>query len=239
MSALAELLSDVSSHHEPDPILIESSYLYFMRLCSAAPSEFWRQLLGANRDEWIRQSVRSEKVYFETNNRMALLCDLLAEYYPKAKFIHLVRHPFDFVRSGMRRKYYAEHPWDFARIHPRPEDSASEGWDENSQLEKCAWLWEKTNSHINKVLETLPEERSLFVRSEDIFNNAGDTVRNVLSFISDSDTPEPKKVENILGMKLNQQTRGIVPTWKDWPAEEARTVRHYCEELMKEYGYDI
>ena len=48
MSALAELISDVSSHHEPEPKLIEASYLYFMQLCPDAPSDFWQQLLGAS-----------------------------------------------------------------------------------------------------------------------------------------------------------------------------------------------
>ncbi len=239
VSALAELIPDASSHHEPEPKLIEASYLYFMHLCSDASSDFWQQLLGINRDELIRQAVRSEKVYFETNNRMALLSDLLVSYYPKAKFIHLVRHPCDFVRSGMRRKYYADHPWDFVRIAPQQEEPAYTGWKENSQLEKCSWLWARTNSHIDRVLDAVSEERRLFVRSEDIFNNAGGTVQNVLSFISDRHRPDPKKIENVLGMKLNQQARGIYPAWKNWPAEEIRIVRQHCGDLMKKYGYDI
>ncbi|MCI5123032.1 MAG: hypothetical protein D3925_00785 [Candidatus Electrothrix sp. AR5] len=239
MSALAALIPDVDSHHEPEPTLLEPSYLYCMQLCSDAESNFWQQLLAANRDELIRQAVRSEKIYFETNNRMALLCDLLTSYYPKAKFIHLVRHPCDFVRSGMRRKYYNHHPWDFVRISPRPEDPAYAGWDESSQLEKCSWLWAKTNSHIDKVLDTIPEEQRLFVRSEDIFNNVGSAVQDVLSFISDRHTPDPKKIENVLGMKLNQQTHGIFPSWKDWPTEEIHILQHHCGDLMKKYNYDI
>lgn len=61
MSALAELISDVDSHHEPEPTLLEESYLYFMQLCPETPNDFWQQLLGANRDELIRQAARSEK----------------------------------------------------------------------------------------------------------------------------------------------------------------------------------
>lgn len=239
MSALAELIPDVSSHHEPEPTLFEASYLYFMQLCPDAPSDFWQQLLGVNRDELIRQAVHSKKIYFETNNRLALLSNLLVSYYPKAKFIHLVRHPCDFVRSGMRRKYYANHPWDFVRIAPQQEDPAYIGWQERSQLEKCAWLWAKTNSHVDTVLETVPEERKLFVRSEDIFNNVGNSVRNVLSFISERHQPDQKKIDEVLGMKLNQQIHGIYPTWENWRTEEAQIVQHHCGELIQQYGYDI
>ena len=238
MSALADLISDVDSHHEPEPKLIEASFLYFMQLCPGATEIFWQQLLAANRDELIRQAARSGRIYCETNNRMALLCELLVEYYPKAKFIHLVRHPSDFVRSGMRRNYYNNHPWDFVRIYPHPDDSMYAGWKESSQLEKCSWLWAKTNSHIDRVLSTISEERKLFVRSEDIFNNVESSVRNVLSFTNDRHIPDAKKIENVLGMKLNQQTHGIFPRWQDWSAEEVRTLQHHCGELMKKYDYD-
>jgi hypothetical protein len=210
-----------------------------MQLCPHAPDAFWPQLLGVNRDELIRQAARPGKVYFETNNRMALLSDLLVSYYPKAKFIHLVRHPCDFVRSGIRRKYYASHPWDFVRITPQQNDPAHADWDDKSQLEKCAWLWAKTNAHIDKVLETVPEKRKLFVRSEDIFNNVGNTVQDVLSFISETHLPDQKKIERVLGMKLNQQTQGIYPTRENWLEEEAQIVQHHCDKLMRKYGYDL
>lgn len=239
MSALAGLISDVDSHHEPNPTLLDASYLYFMQLCPEAPNEFWQQLLGANRDELIRQAAHSGKIYFETNNRMALLCDLLVKYYSRAKFIHLVRHPCDFVRSGMRRNYYNNHPWDFVRMIPQQDDPAFVRWKESSQLEKCAWLWAKTNSHIDMALENVPEERKLFVRSEDIFNNLGNTVQNVLSFITKRHQTDQKKIEKVLGMKLNQQTHGIYPTWENWPLEEAQIVQHHCGELVKQYGYDF
>ena len=61
----------------------------------------------------------------------------------------------------------------------------------------------------------------MFVRSEDIFNNAGGKPQNVLSFISHPHRPDPKKIENVLGMKLNQQARGIYPAWKNWPVRKS------------------
>ena len=42
----------------------------------------------------------------------------LGELFPKAKFIQLVRHPGDFVRSGIRRKYYSGNENDDSRITP-------------------------------------------------------------------------------------------------------------------------
>jgi hypothetical protein len=240
LAALADLLPDADSHHEPDPKLLETSYLYWMQLCSDPPDGFWQGLLAESRDELIQQAVRKDKVYFETSNRLALLCHLLAARYPKAKFIHLVRHPCDFVRSGMRRDYYNDHPWDFVRITPRPDDPAAAEWDSGSQLEKCAWLWTANNAHTDDFLQSLPDDRKLFMRSEDIFNNVGDCVQTVLSFITDGkNLPNAGKIEKVLGMKLNLQTYGNFPKSGDWLPEEKKILQHHCGVLMKKYGYDF
>ncbi|MCI5223811.1 MAG: hypothetical protein D3924_14345 [Candidatus Electrothrix sp. AR4] len=239
MAALADLMPNVDSHHEPDPILFEASYLYFMKFCSDTPGDFWQKLLAANRDELIRQANRSGKIYFETNNRMALLCDLLIEHYPKAKFVHPVRHPCDFVRSGIRRNYFNSHSWDFARITPLPREEFHAKWNETSQLEKCAWLWAKTNSHIDSTLQNISADRKLFMRSEDIFNNTGNCVQTVLSFIDEEKIPDSKKIEKVLGMKLNQQTYGRFPKSGDWSPEESEILRYHCGALMEKYGYEL
>ncbi|XOF35364.1 MAG: sulfotransferase [Candidatus Electrothrix sp. YB6] len=240
LAALADLLPDVNSHHEPDPKLLEASYLYFMQLCPEVSEDFWQGLLAVSRDELIRQAARKDKLYFETNNRLALLCNLLAARYPKAKFIHLVRHPYDFVRSGMRRNYYNDHQWDFVRITPLPDDPAAAAWKTGSQLEKCAWLWTATNAHIDDFFHSIPDDRRLFMRSENIFNNAGDSVQKVLSFIADGkNLPNAGKIEKVLGMKLNLQTYGNFPKAAGWSPEEKKILQQHCGVLMKKYEYDF
>ncbi|MCI5166258.1 MAG: hypothetical protein D3903_09225 [Candidatus Electrothrix sp. GM3_4] len=240
LAALADLLPNVNSHHEPDPKLLEASYLYFMKLCPEIPANFWQGLLAVSRDELIRQATRKDKVYFETNNRLALLCEALAAHYPKAKFVHLVRHPYDFVRSGMRREYYNDHPWDFVRVTPLPDDPAVTTWNTRSQLEQCAWLWTATNAHIDAFLQNIPEDRRLFMRSENIFNNVGDSVQTVLSFIANgSNLPNTAKIEKVLGMKLNLQTYGNFPKSDGWSTEEKKILLHHCGVLMKKYNYDF
>ncbi len=240
LAALADLIPDVDSHHEPDPKLLEASYLYFMKSCASATDDFWQGLLAGNRDDLIRQAVRSGKIYFETNNRLALLSELLVSRYPGAKFLHIVRHPCDFVRSAMRRNYFNNHPWDFVRITPSPEDSAFKTWSETGQMEKCAWLWAETNTHIDAVMRNIPSERRLFVRSEDIFNNYKDSVAKLFSFVATGKKmPNAEKIEKVLGMKLNQQTYGKFPKSGDWSPEEKEILKHHCGTLLDTYEYDF
>jgi len=240
LAALVDLLPDADAHHEPDPKLVETSYMYYMKSCPDIPDDFWQGLLANNRDELIRQAFRSDKFYFETNNRLAMLSKLLTERYPKARYIHLVRHPYDFVRSAMRRKYYNNHVWDFARISPDKSDPFYQEWFKTGGLEKCAWLWAKTNSHILDIFNNISSERCLFVRSEDIFNNNGDSVSRVFNFMSQNKKmPGSDRVEKLLGMKLNQQTYGNFPKSGEWSIEDAVVLKKHCRPLMEKFGYDI
>ena len=237
---LMDTHSSVSSHHESHPQLIEVSYLYFMRLCPEISHRFWQSLLEWNRDSLIKNAWRSDLIYFESNNRFALIADLLASRYKKAKFIHLVRHPYNFVHSAMRRKYYHNHVWDFTRIHPRPGESDVGRWDTLSNVEKCAWLWTQTNIHIQSVLATLPQEQQLFVQSEKIFSGDTKTIRSLFQFVSGSEkTPSQKQIDKVLGSKINKQYSGSFPPPNEWDADTIVAVDKHVVKLMEKFGYGI
>ena len=239
LAALADLLPEADAHHEPEPKLVEDSYLYYMKYCEL-PENFWHGILANNRDEMIRQAFRSHKVYFEANNRLALLSPLLLERYPEARFIHLVRHPYDFVHSAMRRRYYSHHVWDFARIVPNKSDTFRDKWSDASHIEKCAWLWTRTNSYILETCNKIPENRLLTIKSEDIFDNVGDTVNRIFHFISPNTKKlKTKRIDKLLGMKLNQQTHGNFPKPKEWRSEKTAVLLTHCSSLMKKFGYKI
>ena len=237
---LMDTHTSVSSHHEPHPQLIEISYLYFMHLCPEISHRFWQSLLEWNRDSLIESAWDSERVYFESNNRLALIADLMASRYEKAKFIHLVRHPYRFVHSAMRRKYYHSHVWDFTRIHPRPGEPYADLWDKLSNVEKCAWLWMQTNTNIQNILETLPQERKLFVQSEKIFSGDTETIRSLFQFVSGGEnTPPQKQIEKVLGSKINKQYSGSFPPPDEWDAETIAMVNKHVHKLMDKFGYGV
>jgi hypothetical protein len=237
---LMDTHSSVSSHHEPHPQLIEISYLYFMRLCPEIPYHFWQSLLKWNRDSLITSAWHSNQIYFESNNRLALIADLTASRYKKAKFIHLVRHPYSFVHSAMRRQYYDNHVWDFTRIHPRTGEPYADLWDKLSNIEKCAWLWIQTNSNILNILERLPQEQKLFVQSEKIFSGDTETIRSLFQFVSGGEnTPSQKQIEKVLGSKINKQYSGSFPPPEEWNDETIAMVNKHVRKLMDKFGYGI
>src|SRR5690625_618085 len=115
LTRLLNLSPAIDAYHELGPELFQFSYDYFREDIESAQA---LRTLMYLRDELVFRSYRDGMVFVETNNRLTYIADLLAELYPGGKFIHIYRNPYDFIRSGMRRKYYRGHMRDYARITP-------------------------------------------------------------------------------------------------------------------------
>jgi hypothetical protein len=180
-----------------------------------------------------------DRVYFESNNRITFLADLLISIFPHAKFIHLVRHPYDFVRSALNRGYYKEHIRDFARIHPKPTNKIYHKWNDISRMEKCAWLYKQTNLHILNVLENLPPERKAFVKAEDIFSFNYAEVKKIFKFVNHNTKPPGiSHIKKVLKKKINSSITRKIPAPEYWSTDEIDTVQKHTLSLMKKFGYE-
>ena len=106
-------------YHEPRPRMFYSSKLVFEKNVEVQTKII--AYLSARYD-LLKKSYLEEKRFVETNNRNTFFMRALGELFPKAKFIQLVRHPGDFVRSGIRREYYIRNENDDSRITPLADD---------------------------------------------------------------------------------------------------------------------
>ncbi|MDZ7741830.1 MAG: sulfotransferase [Bacteroidota bacterium] len=153
--------------HEPIPNLGAQGRLVYNNYQKSgfAPDENEKQLMKeiflAGREQFLRYSYKTNKAFIETNNHVTFFAPLLIELFPKAKFIHLVRHPGEFARSAMRRNFYAGTSDDIKRIKPLS-GPYKEKWETTSQAEKCAWLWKETNAYIERIRKFIPEEQFFF-----------------------------------------------------------------------------
>ena len=101
----------------------------------------------------IKELMRdqSQKIYIETNNKLyPFALELNAAF--DAKFFWVIRDPFEYVNSGISRKWYtgAGGVWDTYRERPQ------EGWWAGAtQVQKIAWQWCAINSNIEKSFSRL------------------------------------------------------------------------------------
>ncbi len=238
LAALMNLSSYIDAFHEPEPKLIYSSYLAFMNNNNCIPLEYWKKVVAHARDAIILKSHYSGRTYFETNNRITLMASFFIDCYPSSRFVHLYRHPYDFVRSAIRRKYYSGHRWDFARIKPDNEDPYKDKWKDMSQLEKCAWLWNKVNVFILDTLSHLPPERKFFLKSEDLFKGENEIIESLYKFASEAPLPSERKVKRLLNKQLNRQLKGDYPQPSKWSVSQTNSVKSITEKTMKKLGYE-
>jgi hypothetical protein len=235
LSELLQLAGGVDVYHAPRPELVRVSRRAYEQIGSDL--DLFVEVLKTSREELVLQSVRHGRVYVETNNRVTFLAPAAAVAFPEARFIHLTRDPTSFVRSGMRRNWYSgTHHHDVGRIVPVGADPAAAAWEGWSRPAKIAWLWNETNRFIVDFFATIPAERHLFARAEDLFTDV-DTARSLVEFCG-ARPPDDAVIAARIQAPVNVQRTGEFPSSDAWTDSERATIREITT-LAGRFGYTI
>ena len=200
LTRLFELEKGLHIEHEALPEM-----LYTGKLANADPNniEFTKGAFMAGRYEAIRDCQLQNLRYVETNNRLTFFAPAMAALFPNAKFIHLLRHPDSFVSSGIQRNWYTGKTiTDEGRIAPGKDLGIER------QQDKIAWLWNATNAFIDDFKAGAGKDRTLTVRSEDLFSNAEEAERilNWLNFKADKTS-----IQKVLNTPVNSSRKKKTP----------------------------
>ncbi len=189
-----------------------------------------------SRFEPIQTSFLNERVFVETNNRITFLAPYLQKVFKNARFLHLVRNPSGFVRSGVNASFYAGGYYDTGRITPANGPIKAE-WNEITQVKKVAWLWNETNQFIEDFRTTVAPERFMTVRSEDMFKQPK-VVEQVVDFLGGR-ALTLKAIQRLTARKVNAGSSGGLPSsFRDWPQQDQQDLLQTCP-LAKEYHYPL
>lgn len=224
LTKLFELNTGIKTYHQPIPELVYySNYAY--KNYSRKHGEL-KTAVDTARYELIRDSFILKKKYIETNNRITFFAYQLAELYPKARFIHLIRNPESFIKSGLRRNWYTgRNPHDEGRIELNEPE-----WLQYSNLKKIAWLWNETNQFIEDFKETVSEERTITVFAENLFRKAEES-RRIFDFLN-LPAPDENKLKKLISKPVNPGSKKIIE-FSNKDRDEIKGVIP----LAREYGY--
>ena len=124
-SSLFDKNTDLMVLHHPIPNMASQSKLVYDAYKSSnfqpktMEQNLMNELFWTGREQFIRYSYKSQKRLFETNNSISFFAPVIAEIFPHARFVHLYRHPGEFVRSAIRRKHYTDdNSEDIKRVEP-------------------------------------------------------------------------------------------------------------------------
>jgi len=230
MTENLSLSKQVYITHEPIPrLFLQSVDAYHSH---GENQELFVKMIRAARDDLMAVSVRSNRLYIETNNRLSFLAPAIAEAYPNSKFMHLFRHPADFVRSAMRRNYYGGNQFDSSRISMEDKNS----WGKLSQFEKSCWLWNETNAYICDFLDKMPMDRKIKIQSEKMWSEQ-ESMPTIMNFMGVSDISQ-ESIYQLQKKRVNIQKSGKFVTYQDWSGEQKQQLQKWCP-LAAELGYDL
>ena len=236
LTGLIALAPNVLTFHEPYPDLLRLARLGYQNKNSSDSNGFLTDSFLAFREEQLNLALQYGKGYVETGPQCTFFAPSILKAFPQAKFIHIVRNPYMVVRSGMRRGWNAGHALDKYRIYPLQESPYLSKWDGMDAFKKSIWQWAETNRWILNFMDTLPIDRKLFLRAEDLFNGNEQTISEIYDFISSS-PPSQRLISNVLNKKINSQTEGYFAEPQDWTDDMKNDLKEIAGEIAKSMGY--
>jgi hypothetical protein len=237
LASLLSLSTATLSYHEPKPLLYglsQLSYLYGNKSCS----DFIKEAFLIARKFHLDCTLSSRKGYVETSPQATFIAPIIHNVVPGSKFVHIIRDPKDFIRSGMRRRWYVDHPMDTTRIKPPPGSKLSSEWQFWSPFRKIIWLWQETNLWIDQFINTLGNKNCLFLHAEEIFEAQFESIEKLFSFLNSS-MPSKNRIKAILSKKMNAQTSGDFPKFNDWTNDMQAALIENAGKTAEYFGYRI
>lgn len=236
---LAEILSlsrNVISLHEPSPLLYRMSKVAYQRKqlgnCDYILDESFRSL----RSDLLSRALLGGTGYVETSPQSTFLADVIARVVPGVKFIHLIRHPAEVIRSAMRRGWYVGHPCDETRIIPHEDLDMAHRWKLMTPFQKNAWLWNETNQWIVDFSRGNLNDRFFTLRSEDLYAGKANILASLFRFVG-STMPDERMIDRVLSRRLNRQRSGDYPEYINWSPDAINDLEKYAGKMAREFGF--
>ena len=232
LTVMMEKDPHITVKHTPNPELIYYSRYAYEHQDDA---ETLQRIVDAARLDILQRAYIGNKHYIETNNRITFFAPALSVLYPRSRFIHVVRHPGDFVRSGIRRKWYkgiSTH--DIGRIVPMDEEIP---WNKMSDIERSSWLWNETNLFIeNAKSELKGTGRYLTIRAEDMFKKP-EVIKQIYRHIG-AKPPADEAIRSVISSPVNSQSGKDFPRYEEWSKSQKDELEHWAT-LTSKYKYEL
>lgn len=222
----------VDVHHKPSPELTFPSKLAYEE-GDDHPNEFRRAAFMARYD-LIEDSYIKDQIYAETNCRITFLAPYLSEIFGGSKFLHLVRDPVTFISSARARGYFQSERADRGHVKPtKGHDRIL--WDSMTINQKIAWNWNSTNKFVEEFKKTLPTDKYITARAEDLFNDPN-VALSIFNFIG-AEPPNHQRVRRLIGKPVNASQSGNVS--RSLGKEDLKKEVEEFTSLASNYGYGL
>ncbi|MFT4536735.1 MAG: hypothetical protein ACJA1A_002915 [Saprospiraceae bacterium] len=240
IAKLIDQHSDAECYHDSFAHLNTWSCNYLYNI--STKEEIKKKLLSL----YNSMSLGKKSVYGQSDQKIAPLVPILSEMFPSAKFIWLIRNPYDFINSAYARGWfdnsefgYPQNDMEFLKKKVSPSvfdadhrcNGAKVGvftnieWQAMTAFERICWYWSYWNCLIEENIEMLPKSMSLKVKLEELENHKN----KILDFVGLS--PIAVKSETVNSAYYKK------PDKSQWTDEMNIIFEKHCKSNMKKWGY--
>jgi hypothetical protein len=233
-------LKSVSYHREPVVTKAAVKHIFHKEWPSAQAEAFYRAVYRG----LLALHVASDLRFAEKTPRNCFIVPFLGATFPDAAFIHIIRDGRDAALS------YSEKPWvrqvfavtrrrdpsgqlygPFAHFWTEPERIAE--FESTSDLHRAAWTW---RAHVETALEglaSLPSDRCLEVRYEDLMAKPLQVGDRILDFLRINARDERIAFQAV----LHRADPRSVGRHRKLDSERLRQVEREAGSLLRRLGY--
>jgi hypothetical protein len=241
MGKLLSNFASVKAYHEAHPNLMEFPNYAYHNLIN---DDVLLNVFKGARFELLLEASIQNTIYVESNQCLVFFIHQIKALFPKAKFVHLTRHPGNFVRSAITKGWHKNDSiWESGRIKM----SDPKAWDTLDQIEKLSWVYSSTHDYIESF-KTKFYDDVYTVRLEDLTKSVP-VLKKMLSFIGIHDTFDEKVLLKKLSQKINEVTvseepnnmfkLASYPKYAEWDENDKNKVKAYTSSLSDSYGYEL
>jgi len=156
--------------HAPKPCLATLGSLFWKDKVDRTAVQ-WSYFTA--RERYLYESYRRGIAFLDGDCKNLPLLPVLSEIYPSSKFVHVVRNPLAFVKSGLNRGYFVDKdPVFWGHLYFEKENRYAKNFDD--QVKMIAEFWEISNKIASNLHEKLGAKRFVTLKSEDMFRNSGE-----------------------------------------------------------------
>ena len=232
-------LPEVSYHFEPRVTKAAARQVYE----GAWPRERAARVFRTSYRLLLLAAGDGGRRFAEKNPENCFVLPFLAETFPDARFIQIIRDGRDVAVShaekpwlssrsaGSGRRGRGGQPWGpWARWWV--EDERAEEFAGVSDTRRAAWSWRRYTASAREGLAALPADRSLTVRYEDVVRDPGAAAESVARFLGHPSAPAE------LRAAFARADAGSVGRWRrSLDEDQQRDVELEAGDLLRELGY--
>lgn len=234
-------LPEISYHHEPIATKAAARYVY----CGIWPRWKARLFYRAVYRWLMRVHGEGHLRFAEKTPRNCFLIPFLADVFPDAQFVHIIRDGRDASLSHSKRPWLQAgeagggrrepggYPYGpYARFWVEPHRRIE--FEETSDLHRCIWAWRRYTEAALGARDLLDQRRYVEIRYESLVSRPEEVGRGLLEFLGISGPASQATFWSALG----RATDGSVGRWRrELTAEQVDMIEIEAGDLLAKLGY--